>query len=76
MRVNSIEKIDATLHACPFRHYDFTMAAFVMALLLSDVLGAGKVATMPLAGVGDRPSGAGVLFFPIGRAIGGTLVDV
>ena len=33
-----------------FRYFDFVMAAFVTILLLSNVLGAGKVATIDLPG--------------------------
>ena len=40
------------------------MAAFVTILLLSNILGAGKVATVDLPGIGDWPFGAGILFFP------------
>ena len=49
-----------------FRFYDFAMAAFVAILLLSNVLGAGKVATIGGEGVlGGFVFGAGILFFPI-----------
>ena len=58
------------------RYYDFVMAAFVAILLLSNVLGAGKVATLPLPGIGDWPFGAGILFFPISYVIGDILTEV
>jgi hypothetical protein len=48
----------------PLRYFDFVMAAFVTILLLSNVLGAGKVATVTLPGIGEWPFGAGILFFP------------
>lgn len=60
----------------PLRHYDFVMAAFVAILLLSNVLGAGKVAQVWLPGVGVWPFGAGILFFPVGYVIGDVLTEV
>lgn len=59
-----------------FRYFDFVMAAFVTILLLSNVLGAGKVATIDLPGVGPWPFGAGILFFPVGYVIGDILTEV
>jgi uncharacterized integral membrane protein (TIGR00697 family) len=59
-----------------FRYYDFVMAAFVAILLLSNVLGAGKVAQVWLPGVGYWPFGAGILFFPISYVIGDVLTEV
>lgn len=59
-----------------FRYYDFVMAAFVAILLLSNVLGAGKVAVIDLPGVGAWPFGAGILFFPLSYIIGDVLTEV
>jgi uncharacterized integral membrane protein (TIGR00697 family) len=59
-----------------FRYLDFMMAAFVTILLLSNVLGAGKVATIDLPLVGPWPFGAGILFFPISYVIGDVLTEV
>lgn len=59
-----------------FRYFDFVMAAFVTVLLLSNVLGAGKVATVDLPGIGDWPFGAGILFFPVSYVIGDVLTEV
>ncbi|MDP1026770.1 queuosine precursor transporter [Sphingomonas sp. KR1UV-12] len=59
-----------------FRYYDLVMAAFVAILLLSNVLGAGKVATVPLPVIGDWPFGAGILFFPLSYVIGDVLTEV
>lgn len=59
-----------------FRFYDVVMAAFVAILLLSNVLGAGKVAQVRLPGIGDWPFGAGILFFPISYVIGDVLTEV
>src|SRR3546814_11161511 len=52
------------------------MAAFVTILLLSNVLGAGKVAVIDLPGIGDWPFGAGILFFPLGYVLGEVLTEV
>ncbi|UIJ47229.1 queuosine precursor transporter [Sphingomonas cannabina] len=54
-----------------FRYFDFVMAAFVAILLLSNVIGAGKVAT-----IGGFVFGAGILFFPISYVIGDVLTEV
>lgn len=59
-----------------FRYYDFTMAAFVAIILLSNVIGAGKVAQVWLPGIGYWPFGAGILFFPISYVIGDVLTEV
>ena len=59
-----------------FRYYDFVMAAFVAILLLSNVLGAGKVAVVTLPGIGAWPFGAGILFFPVSYVIGDVLTEV
>lgn len=59
-----------------FRHYDLVMAAFVAILLLSNVIGAGKVATVPLPWIGEWPFGAGILFFPLSYVIGDVLTEV
>ncbi len=57
-------------------YFDFVMAAFVTVLLLSNVLGAGKVAVVDLPGVGTWPFGAGILFFPVSYVIGDVLTEV
>ncbi|MFS0737660.1 queuosine precursor transporter [Sphingomonas sp. 1P06PA] len=64
------------LGSAPLRYFDFVMAAFVTILLLSNVLGAGKVATVDLPLIGAWPFGAGILFFPIGYVIGDVLTEV
>jgi uncharacterized integral membrane protein (TIGR00697 family) len=58
------------------RYFDFVMAAFVTILLLSNVIGAGKIATVTLPGIGPWPFGAGILFFPISYVIGDVLTEV
>jgi uncharacterized integral membrane protein (TIGR00697 family) len=60
----------------PFRYFDLVMAAFVTILLLSNVIGAGKVATVDLPGIGAWPFGAGILFFPLAYVIGDVLTEV
>ncbi|WP_436286348.1 queuosine precursor transporter [Sphingomonas telluris] len=70
-------KIEAgALHDRRLRYFDFVMAAFVTILLLSNVLGAGKVAVIRLPVIGDWPFGAGILFFPISYVIGDVLTEV
>ena len=66
----------AALGAAPLRSFDYVMAAFVTILLLSNVIGAGKVATIDLPGIGAWPFGAGILFFPISYVIGDVLTEV
>ncbi len=70
-------KVEAqALRARPLRWFDFTMAAFVTVLLLSNVLGAGKVAVIQLPVVGEWPFGAGILFFPLAYVLGDVLTEV
>src|SRR5918993_1232354 len=66
----------AALKGAHFRYFDFVMAAFVTILLLSNVIGAGKVATIDLPGIGAWPFGAGILFFPLAYVIGDVLTEV
>ena len=66
----------AALKGRSFRYFDFVMAAFVTILLLSNVIGAGKVATIDLPGIGEWPFGAGILFFPVAYVIGDVLTEV
>jgi len=65
-----------TLSGGHFRYYDFMMAAFVAIILLSNVLGAGKVAQVWIPGWGFWPFGAGILFFPVSYVIGDVLTEV
>jgi len=72
-----IEQVEAAaLTGRPLRYFDYVMAAFVTILLLSNVLGAGKVAVVDLPGIGAWPFGAGILFFPISYVIGDVLTEV
>lgn len=59
-----------------FRYFDYVMAAFVTILLLSNVIGAGKVSEIVLPGIGLWPFGAGILFFPVSYVIGDVLTEV
>ena len=59
-----------------FRYFDLVMAAFVTILLLSNVIGAGKIASVDLPGIGAWPFGAGILFFPVSYVIGDVLTEV
>lgn len=74
---DGVQKVEATaLQGRSLRDYDLVMAAFVVILLLSNVLGAGKVAQIDLPLVGLWPFGAGILFFPLGYVIGDILTEV
>ncbi len=54
-----------------FRYFDYVMAAFVAILLLSNLIGAAKLAT-----VWGFTFGAGILFFPLSYVIGDVLTEV
>ena len=54
-----------------FRYFDYLMAAFVAILLLSNLIGASKLATL-----GGFTFGAGILFFPISYVLGDVLTEV
>ncbi|HEV2568792.1 queuosine precursor transporter [Sphingomonas sp.] len=72
-----VRAVDArALAGTHFRYFDFVMAAFVAIILLSNVLGAGKVAEIMLPGIGPWPFGAGILFFPVSYVIGDVLTEV
>lgn len=77
MSAAPVKAIDAAaLAGRRLRYFDFVMAAFVTVLLLSNVLGAGKVAVVELPGIGSWPFGAGILFFPVSYVIGDILTEV
>jgi uncharacterized integral membrane protein (TIGR00697 family) len=77
MHGGEIRRVEASaLSARDLRYFDIVMAAFVTILLLSNVLGAGKVATVNLPVIGDWPFGAGILFFPLSYVIGDVLTEV
>ena len=54
-----------------FRYFDYMMAAFVAILLLSNLIGAAKTATL-----GGWTFGAGILFFPVSYVLGDVLTEV
>jgi uncharacterized integral membrane protein (TIGR00697 family) len=73
-----VRAVDArALAGTHFRYFDFMMAAFVAIILLSNVLGAGKVAEVWLPGLDIYwPFGAGILFFPVSYVLGDVLTEV
>ena len=54
-----------------FRYFDYVMASFVAILLLSNLIGAAK-----LAQIDGYTFGAGILFFPVSYVIGDVLTEV
>jgi uncharacterized integral membrane protein (TIGR00697 family) len=77
MSGDGVKRVEAgALSNARLSYFDFVMAAFVTILLLSNVLGAGKVATIDLPSIGPWPFGAGILFFPLGYVIGDILTEV
>ena len=67
-----ISRIDGSTSARRhFRYFDYVMASFVAILLLSNLIGAAK-----LAQVGGFTFGAGILFFPVSYVIGDVLTEV
>lgn len=67
---------DAAAGPRHFRYFDFMMAAFVTILLLSNLIGAAKQATITLPLLGTWTYGAGVLFFPVSYVLGDVLTEV
>ncbi len=81
-RVTSIDRVDAAqVRDRSFRYYDFTMAAFVVIILCSNLIGASKGATLGRIdlgpfGVQRAEFGAGILFFPVSYVLGDVLTEV
>jgi uncharacterized integral membrane protein (TIGR00697 family) len=72
MSGEQIQHVEAgALTGRPLRYFDFIMAAFCVVLVLSNVVGAAKVAT-----IGGFTFGAGILFFPISYVLGDVLTEV
>lgn len=68
----SLTQLDGTTGARRhFRYFDYMMAAFVAILLLSNLIGASKLAT-----VHGYTFGAGILFFPVSYVLGDVLTEV
>jgi uncharacterized integral membrane protein (TIGR00697 family) len=77
IRASGPTPIDAAaIGARHLRYYDFVMVAFVVVLLLSNVIGAEKRSVIDLPGIGLWPFGAGILFFPISYVIDDVLTEV
>lgn len=73
----ALDKVTANqMRGAQFRYFDFVMAAFVVILVLSNVVGAGKRAVIDLPGVGLWPFGAGILFFPLSYLLDDVLTEV
>ena len=68
-----VEKIEhaAEISAHRFRYYDFMMAATCVVIVCSNIIGAGKVAS-----VAGFSFGAGILFFPLSYVAGDVLTEV
>ena len=58
------------------RYYDLVAVAFVVILVLSNVVGAGKRAVVDLPLIGAWPFGAGILFFPLSYVLDDVLTEV
>lgn len=54
-----------------FRYFDYVMTAFVVILLLSNLIGAAKLST-----ISGWTFGAGILFFPVSYVLGDVLTEV
>jgi uncharacterized integral membrane protein (TIGR00697 family) len=59
-----------------YRYYEFVMAAFVVVLICSNLIGPAKIAQVDLPVFGAAVFGAGVLFFPISYVFGDILTEV
>ena len=59
-----------------FRYFDFVLVAFVVVILLSNVIGAEKRSFVTLPLIGAWPFGAGILFFPISYLIDDVMTEV
>ncbi len=66
----------STLRDRPLKYFDFMMAAFVVILLLSNVIGAAKIAMVTFPVIGTHSFGAGIMFFPLGYLLGDILTEV
>jgi uncharacterized integral membrane protein (TIGR00697 family) len=59
-----------------YRYYELVMAAFVVVLVCSNLIGPAKIAQISLPYFGTLTFGAGVLFFPISYVFGDILTEV
>lgn len=75
--VSDVTEVSAdALHGRQLRYYDFAMAAFCAILICSNLIGAGKAATLTLPVIGAVTFGAGILFFPLSYVLGDVLTEV
>ena len=77
----SIERIDkaSALSSHRFKYYDFAMAAFVVILVCSNLIGAAKLVQFFDFKIGSwnvGMFGAGILFFPLSYVLGDVLTEV
>jgi uncharacterized integral membrane protein (TIGR00697 family) len=63
-------------HRRQYRYYELVMAAFVVVLICSNLIGPAKIAQVILPFLGVVTFGAGVLFFPISYVFGDILTEV
>jgi uncharacterized integral membrane protein (TIGR00697 family) len=68
--------MSAAAPARQYRYYEFVMAAFVVILICSNLIGPAKAAQVDLPLIGAITFGAGVLFFPISYVFGDILTEV
>ncbi len=72
-----LQAVDASaLHGRQLRYYDFSMVAFAVILICSNLIGAGKPAQFDLPVLGTVTFGAGILFFPLSYVLGDVLTEV
>src|SRR5690348_18461757 len=72
-----LQRVEArTLSGAHFRFFDFVLVAFVVDILLFNVIGAEKRSLVTLPGIGPWPFGAGILFFPISYLIDDVMTEV
>ncbi len=77
----TIERIDkaSALSTHRFKYYDFAMAAFVVILVCSNLIGAAKLVQFFELKIGSwnvGMFGAGILFFPLSYVLGDVLTEV
>jgi queuosine precursor transporter len=72
-----VQAVEAgAIRGARLRYYDYCMAAFAVILICSNLIGAGKVATLDLPILGAVTFGAGILFFPLSYVLGDILTEV
>lgn len=59
-----------------YRYYELVMAAFVVVLICSNLIGPAKISQIELPLLGMVTFGAGVMFFPISYVFGDILTEV